>query len=168
MNANAARALTVAGLLLVLGSVNFAIYGKERIVRHGETIYLELLPVDPRSLMQGDYMALRFELAETIEARRDAGEYQRLRTAPLAIDARGVATLREPLAAGAADGSDVPPPRIAYRVRGGSVWLGTNAYFFAEGTADRYTAARYGEFKLDPESGEAVLVGLRNAALEPL
>ena len=163
MSKNAARALMVVGLLLVLAGVNFAIYGKERTVRHGETIFLELAPVDPRSLMQGDYMALRFALADAIESQRDEGAASRERTAPLAIDARGVATL-----GGALGVDDGTAPVIAFRIRGGRVWLGTNAYFFAERTADRYAAARYGEFKLDRDSGDAVLVGLRDAALEPL
>jgi uncharacterized membrane-anchored protein len=50
----------------------------------------------------------------------------------------------------------------------GRVWLGTNAYFFAEGTAERYTRAQYGEFRLSPATGEAVLVGLRDADLGSL
>ena len=50
----------------MLVAVNGSIVAKERIKTHGERIYLELAPVDPRSLMQGDYMALRFALAESI------------------------------------------------------------------------------------------------------
>jgi uncharacterized membrane-anchored protein len=48
------------------------------------------------------------------------------------------------------------------------VWLGTNAYFFEEGTAARYENARYGEFRLDRESGEAVLTGLIDAQFRRL
>lgn len=158
MNPRLTRAVTLFGLLLVLGSVDYAIYGKERVKRTGETIYLELAPVDPRSLMQGDYMALRFRLAERIEAWREAEGRSRLRTAPLAVDDRGVATLAP--GAGTLE--------IAFRIRGGQVWLGTNAYFFEEGTADRYAGARYGEFRVDPSTGEAVLVGLRDESLNPL
>jgi uncharacterized membrane-anchored protein len=57
--------------------------------------------------------------------------------------------------------------QLRYRVRKGQVWLGTNAFFFEEGNADRFSSARYGEF-LDHASGEAVLVGLRNDAFEAL
>jgi uncharacterized membrane-anchored protein len=46
--------------------------------------------------------------------------------------------------------------------------LGTNAYFFEEGTARRFVAARYGEFRLDLRSGEAVLVGMRDENLRRL
>jgi uncharacterized membrane-anchored protein len=152
------RALVALGALLVLGGVNYAIYAKERIVRNGETIYLELAPVDPRSLMQGDYMALRFRLTESIESWRASPPRTRLRAAPLRIDERRVATL----------GSENEELAIAFRIRNGQIWLGTNAYFFAEGTADRYAAARYGEFRIDRASGEAVLVGLRDENLAPL
>ena len=48
------------------------------------------------------------------------------------------------------------------------VWLGTNAFFFEEGTAERFNGARYGEFRVDRTSGEAVLVGLRNDRLAAL
>jgi len=152
------RIVTLVAGLLVLVAVNHAIYRKERVIRHGEIVFLELAPVDPRSLMQGDYMALRFRLADEIETARSSGALaERARRAPLRIDERRIATL----------GADTGP-EIAFRIRNGSVWLGTNAYFFTEGTAARYVNARYGEFRLDPGTGEAVLVGLRGEDLEPL
>ena len=161
MSAALARGVALAGLLLVLAAVNYSIYGKEEIIRSGETVYLELAPVDPRSLMQGDYMALRFQLTGEIEAARAAGTLDAsLRSVPLALDDRRVATL----AAGNEQGPQIRFNVLAYD----RVWLGTNAYFFAEGTAERYTPARYGEFKLSRETGEAVLVGLRDAELNGL
>ncbi|MBC8057066.1 MAG: GDYXXLXY domain-containing protein, partial [Rhizobiales bacterium] len=80
--------------------------------------------------------------------------------AGITLDARRVARL-------APDGSSAPT-QLRYRMRGGQVWLGTNAFFFEEGTAERFNGARYGEFRIDRTSGEAVLVGLRDAALKPL
>jgi uncharacterized membrane-anchored protein len=58
--------------------------------------------------------------------------------------------------------------KLRYRMRNGAVWLGTNAFFFSEGSDSRYSAARYGEFRLDKNTGEAVLVGLRDAKLNAL
>jgi uncharacterized membrane-anchored protein len=160
MNTRLVRALIVLGALLVLGAVNVSIVGKERIRRGGEIVYLELAPVDPRSLMQGDYMALRFALTRDIE--RDAGATPpregETRLAPVTLDARGVAHL--------APGNGTV--NLRYRIRGGEVWLGTNAYFFEEGSEPRFSVARYGEFRVDRTTGEAVLVGLRDAALAPL
>jgi uncharacterized membrane-anchored protein len=155
------RAVAIAALLIVLAAVNYSIYGKEQIIRSGEVIYLELAPVDPRSLMQGDYMALRFRLTEGIESARTAGTLEdNVRTAPLLLDDRRVATL------GSANDATL---RIRFQVLAYDlIWLGTNAYFFAEGTAERYATARYGEFRLSPETGEAVLVGLRDTDLNSL
>ncbi|WP_319022245.1 GDYXXLXY domain-containing protein, partial [Proteus mirabilis] len=55
-----------AGILLcgalVLAFVNAAIWQKEALIGTGTTVYVELAPVDPRSLMQGDYMRLAFAL----------------------------------------------------------------------------------------------------------
>ena len=153
MNATQTRALLAIAVVLVLGAVNWSIVAKERIKTQGERIFLALAPVDPRSLMQGDYMALRFELANNISAEAEG-------SAPLFVDARGIATLNmSPATAGL---------RIRYRVRNGQVWLGTNAYFFEEGSAGRYQGARYGEFRIDRDSGEAVLVGLADEKLESL
>lgn len=153
MSATQTRGLIAIAVLLVLGAVNGSIVAKERIKTQGERIYLALAPVDPRSLMQGDYMALRFELANNISTEAEG-------SAPLFVDARGIATLN-------------PSPataklRIRYRVRNGQIWLGTNAYFFEEGSAGRYQAARYGEFRINRDSGEAVLVGLADENLESL
>jgi uncharacterized membrane-anchored protein len=161
MSALLTRGVAVAGLLVVLAAVNYSIYGKEEIIRSGETVYLELVPVDPRSLMQGDYMALRFRLTEEIQAARSVAAFDdSLRSVPLALDDRRIATL------GSANDAGL---RMRFKVLAyEEIWLGTNAYFFAEGTAERYTGAQYGEFRLSRETGEAVLVGLRDENLNSL
>jgi uncharacterized membrane-anchored protein len=164
MKSAAPRALIVVGALLVLGAVNAAILGKEHIRRDGEVVYLPLAPVDPRSLVQGDYMALRFALASDIE-RRGLDEQHPERdgdfaVASVSLDSRRIGTLAADAAA--------PAVKLRYRIRSGRVWLGTNAFFFEEGTSERYRGARYGEFRVDRSSGEAVLVGLCDDALGAL
>jgi uncharacterized membrane-anchored protein len=153
MKPSLARAVIAGAVVLVLGAVNWSIYSKERIKTQGERVYLELAPVDPRSLMQGDYMALRFALTNGLGTQAGG-------SAPVAVDEKGVATL---VGVGGTESL-----RIRYRIRNGQVWLGTNAYFFEEGTAARYEAARYGEFRVDRRSGEAVLVALRDKDFKPL
>jgi uncharacterized membrane-anchored protein len=153
MKARWTRIVIAAATLVVLVAVNGSIVAKERIKTRGERIYLALAPVDPRSLMQGDYMALRFAVADQIPAEESG-------TWTLLVDERGIAA--------SAPERDAAGLRIRYRVRNGRVWLGTNAYFFEEGTAERYANAAFGEFRVDRESGEAILVGLRSRDLEPL
>jgi uncharacterized membrane-anchored protein len=148
MNIVWTRTVILLGALLVLVAVNYSIYGKEQIIRTGEPIYLELAPVDPRSLMQGDYMALRFQLADAIESSLSSVPSGASQRAPIVLDDRGVAKLA-PIGAE----SDL---LIRYRIRNGRVWLGTNAYFFEEGAASRFSGTRYGEFRLDRASGGEV------------
>jgi uncharacterized membrane-anchored protein len=164
---NATRALILLGAAIVLAAINVSIAGKESVKRNGEIVYLDLAPRDPRSLMQGDYMALRFRLAQEIETSLHSGAAVSPVTsdgesgfANIALDEKRVASLAKPGAANPGAGAAL---RIRFRMRKGAVWLGTNAFFFEEGTDRRYASARYGEFRLDTASGEAVLVGLRDA-----
>jgi len=158
------RALIALGALLVLGALNFAIVGKERIKRDGELVFLPLAPVDPRSLIQGDYMALRFALTRDIERGREADK----RVARDGEVALASVTLDDQRIARLAGDGVAATMTLRYRIRDGHVWLGTNAFFFEEGTAERFNGARYGEFRVDRASGEAVLVGLRDAQLAAL
>lgn len=151
------RALIVAGLALVVGSVDTSILRKERVKSEGEVVFLELAPRDPRSLMQGDYMALEFALARQLGTGAAA---QPQGFIPVALDERHVAHL--------APSDSASPLRIRYRMRKGRPWVGTNAFFFEEGSAARYQQARFGEFRVDRESGEAILVGLRDRELKAL
>jgi len=161
-----ARWLIAFGAVFVLGVVNFSIWSKERIKVGGEIVFLDLAPVDPRSLMQGDYMTLRFRLAREIHSLQPpagspaAPREGELRLANVVLDHRRVASL-------APVGAPVSL-RIRYRMRKDAVWLGTNAFFFEEGSEQRFAPARYGEFRVHRETGEAVLVGLRDARLKPL
>lgn len=155
------RAITAFGAILVLLAVNHSIRAKEQIISAGEIVYLALAPVDPRSIMQGDYMALNFQLANQIGTPQLGQLSSGYLRAPIAVDARRVATLATP-------GAGTNQRFIRYRWRDGRVWLGTNAYFFEEGRGGRFNDARFGEFRLDRESGEAVLVGLRDAELRAL
>jgi uncharacterized membrane-anchored protein len=146
-----------------LGLVNYSIFAKERLLARGTVVVLELAPVDPRSLMQGDYMALRFRMAN------DAGAAVRAAAAAdgrivAAVDERGVATYR-----GLHDGMPVASNEVLlrYRLRNGEIKFATNAFFFQEGTARRYEAARYGELRVAPD-GELLLTGLRDKDLRPL
>jgi uncharacterized membrane-anchored protein len=162
------RILMLVGAVLVFGVVNWQIASKERLRTGGQTVYLELAPVDPRSLMQGDYMALDFALAAQIRNAMDQGavnpEADGPQVAILQLDARRVGSFSR-----MDDGRPLSPGelRFRFRFRNGAVWLGTNAFFMQEGDAQRYSPARFGEFHVD-DGGEAMLVDLKDADLRKL
>lgn len=148
--------------IAILGVANYTIYEREKLLSSGRTVLLELAPVDPRSLMQGDYMALRFRLANEAFP---TNAPQRLRdgTVVVAVDPRGVATFRR-FGASVENGDEA---LLRYRVRNGLPRLATNAFFFQEKQGHFYNGARYGEFRV-AANGEALLVALRGADLQPL
>jgi uncharacterized membrane-anchored protein len=153
--------------LLILAVVNLSIYHKEQVLAHGQTVYLALAPVDPRSLMQGDYMRLRFQLESEMASRipndrsQNADGYM-----IVSVNAQGVGELvrlQPGLPAGLASGQVA----MRYRVREGQIKFASNAFFFQEGHADDYAHAKYGEFKV-ADDGELLLTDLRGEHLEQL
>lgn len=148
-----------ATTLIVIVAVNFLIGEKEETLANGRTMLLRLAPVDPRSLMQGDYMALRYTIAREVpeEQLEDKGSIV------VSLDDNNVAKfLRVHRGDSLQEGENL----LFYRDRGG-LRLGAESFMFQEGNADLYSNAQYGELKVDP-SGASVLVGLRDADFKPL
>jgi uncharacterized membrane-anchored protein len=156
--------LLLSGLAILAG-INATVWRYEHAMSSGEVVLLRLAPVDPRSLMQGDYMRLNYEIARELTS-RDARTTQNKgsNTLVIRLDAHQVASL-------VADGK---PDRLASDERLLQVhqserqWqIGPDAYFFEEGTGEQYEAARYGEFRLQAD-GKTLLVGLRDEAYQPI
>ncbi|MGZ0167153.1 MAG: GDYXXLXY domain-containing protein [Planctomycetales bacterium] len=153
--------------LLVLGCLNWMIVAKERLQQSGRSVLCELTPVDPRSLIQGDYMILRYAVAE------DAASH----VAEDACDGYLIFSLDENDVAKFARMDNETPladdeVRIRFRrrhqgFRRGMIRLGAESYFFQEGRAGDFSRAKYGELKVAP-NGECILVGLRDVGLKPL
>lgn len=164
----------LAGLALVLVAANAGIWQREKLLASGKVVILELVPVDPRSLMQGDYMALNFAAGREVTRLRLGGAQAEADTVMgyepdgyvmLTPDARGVAqAVRIQSDVHPHTDGEVP---LRYRVRGNGVRIVTNAYFFPEGQAARYEVAKYGELRV-ADDGEALLVRMLGADLQPL
>ena len=150
------------GIVGTLAVINVAIWQKERLIAQGVPVFIRLAPVDPRSLMQGDYMALNFEMSS--ELRGDLYDQSRLSRPRVAgpVDAHGVVMLQR-LADKAAPGEVLI--ELAPGKRGWVVV--TDAWFFKEGDGARWSKARYGEFRVLP-NGKALLVGMADEALRPI
>ncbi|QDF07106.1 hypothetical protein BHS04_28525 [Myxococcus xanthus] len=156
-------AVIFGGLAFALLVPTGLVVQKEHVLRSGTPVLLELAPVDPRSLIQGDYMVLDY----AISRERDANPATTATDGNmvLRLDANGVGTFVR------FDTPDTPLApdelKLRYRLRQGRYRLGAEAFFFQEGHADRYEGARYGELRV-ADSGSSVLVGLRDAQRQPL
>lgn len=171
------KRLIFAVLSLILLGLNASIWRTEQVLAGGQEVVLELAPVDPRSLMQGDYMALNFALGRAVEQlwreRQEPDRNTQLWSvlqqlgagqAVVRADEQGVAQLVR------IDGGAALQPGEAvlqYRMRNNRVQFATNAFFFQEGTGERYETARYGLFRVS-ESGQPFLTHLLDEELQPI
>jgi len=147
----------VVGMVAILIIVNSQIAIKNSVIENGSIMLLRLAPRDPRSLLQGDYMALRYAMANQVA--------QAANTAQM-TDGRIVVELAsngEASFAGLYQGQPLSQNQrvLHFRKRGDSVRLASDAYFFEEGQWKTYANARFGELRVS-EDGEAVLTGLRD------
>jgi uncharacterized membrane-anchored protein/uncharacterized membrane protein len=156
-----ATALVALGAVATFGVAGASVYGAERVLRDGRVIYLELRPVDPRSLLQGDYMALAFNTDNLPSPEVLNG----ITYALAEVDARSVATLQTLLPADA----QPAPNQILLQLRAKSDrwFIGSDAFFFQEGTGDAFEGAKYGQFRVG-DSGRLLLTGLADADLRLL
>jgi uncharacterized membrane-anchored protein len=144
--------------MFVLVVPNALVLQKERLLADGTPVLLELAPVDPRSLIQGDYMRLDYAITRQIADSQQ--RWPRTGQIVVALDETGVARFVR-----RHDGRTPTGPRehlLTYRRRGRGIRVGTDAFHFQEGQARRYQGARYGEVRVSP-SGASVLVGLRDS-----
>ncbi|UYV19823.1 GDYXXLXY domain-containing protein [Halomonas qaidamensis] len=168
------RWIVIVATAVVLAVVNWAIWQKEHHLAEGEIVYLELAPVDPRSLMQGDYMALSFALANRIRVQRAIDRHKEVAENPIQTAANDSVVVRldefsiahfQRLDDGSPLGDD--ERRLRYRLRHGDVRFATDAFFFQEGHADRFESACYGQFRAN-DHGELLLVALYDESLNRL
>jgi uncharacterized membrane-anchored protein len=155
-------ALIGAGLALVLAVAGWNVWSNERILSRGRVVRLALAPVDPRSLMQGDYMALQYAIARDLQLTRskDRGIDDDDGYVIVRLDEHRVAQrvrIQADTQPRAAD-----EIAIRYRVRDYSLRIATNAFFFQEGQGSKLEGARYGEFRVG-DNGEPRLTALLDA-----
>jgi len=146
--------------VVLFALVNYAIYEKELVKEQGEVVLLELVPLDPRSLMQGDFMRLGF----AIERSADVKVAPRRGYLVIAKDAQGIGRFvrvhqEEPLAAG---------EKLVHFVKSWtSAQVVPNSFMFQEGHAAHYSGAKYGIFKFAP-SGDYLLTGLADDRMQEI
>ncbi len=150
--------------LSILGVINWGIWQNEQLIEQGEKVLLELAPVDPRSLMQGDYMALRFAMAEDIRKQLDSSHENLTSQVIVQLDADKRASL---VALDQQQSLQKGQLRLQFRLRNGQIKFATNAFFFEEGTANLYESAQYGLFRVSTE-GQLMLTHLLDAQLQTL
>lgn len=147
--------------LLQLVVMTVQITRSEWLLAHGRSIKLELAPLDPRSLLQGDYVVLSYTISqpEWEEAQLKEVEEGSKATLVLAPDASGVYQLKRLYE----EGSPLQEDEVLIRAK----WdgfrgfdYGIEHYFIPEGTGlEVVRQAQYAEVKVSAK-GDAILVRL--------
>ncbi|MGB4958897.1 MAG: GDYXXLXY domain-containing protein [Saprospiraceae bacterium] len=152
--------IILINLIIILYLFNSSIFKKEKLLTDGQLILLELAPVDPRSLMQGDYMNLDYAISQNIAV----DSITKRGYCIITLDEKGIGQrvrLQEnttPLK----DGEYI----INYTaVKWGRINIGAESYFFQEGQADKFEKAKYGGINVDNQ-GNSLLVGLYDENLQ--
>lgn len=154
--------IILLNLTILLVYFNYSVGKKEQLLNNGQLILLELAPVDPRSLMQGDYMTLRYAISENMNF-----EHMPKRGyCVVQIDSNGVGKKVR-------FQQDITPLNKGERVikyTSSDNWrvnIGAESFFFQEGEADKYSQAKYGAIKTDND-GNSLLIGLYNEKLKKI
>jgi uncharacterized membrane-anchored protein len=152
--------LWLIAIVIVLG-VNVSVFQRERVATTGRLVLLELAPVDPRSLIQGDYMLLRYDISRDVEQEI----FEQNGTIVVSLDPNSIGRFVR------FDTQGIPlaenEVRMKYFQRGYDVYIGPESFFFQEGHARYYSNARYGELRVS-ETGDVLLIGLRGEELQAL
>lgn len=154
--------IIIFNLVLLLVYFNFSIVKKESLLKDGRPILLKLAPVDPRSLMQGDYMSLRYDISRNL----DNANIPKRGYCVVTLDEKGIAQrvrLQE----------DVTPLKAGehlIKYTAANQWdvnIGAESFFFQEGQAQKYEKTAYGGIKVDKD-GNSLLIGLYNNQLKQI
>ena len=146
--------IILINLFVLLVFFNISIVQKEKLLIDGQLVLLELVPVDPRSLMQGDFMRLNYDISNNI----NADSISKRGFCVVKLNKNGIAKKvriqekRTPL------NKNELLIEYTYKERNG-INIGAESYFYQEGVAEKYQKAKYGGVKVD-NKGNSLLVGL--------
>jgi uncharacterized membrane-anchored protein len=146
--------IIVLNFVLLVGYLSYALYDKEKILKDGELVLLELAPVDPRSLMQGDYMLLNYAISNQLSG-------QDIPTRGYCVVKLGLDKVAELVRW---QGQAKPLYDGERLIRFGftsqrEFKIGAESFFFQEGRGEIFAKARYGGLRVDA-GGNSLLVGL--------
>lgn len=140
-----------AGIAAVLLFANVTLRRNEQLIRSGRVLYLPLQAVDPRSPLQGDYLAVSF--IDNVNGPPTGTDHAQAVMKTGSDDITRV--LRLHAGEALADGEF-----LLDLTRKRQRWvLVTDAWYFREGDAEFWSQARYGEFRYGGD-GRILLVGL--------
>lgn len=161
------RNIVVVVTLVLFGAFFLrAIQQKEHTIKEGRLVLFELAPVDPRSLIQGDYMQLNYAINTQLrETEIDRSSIHKRGYVIVGVDEQHRGTFRAiskemPMV----EGDSLLAVKY-FNWDGFTLAVGAESYFFQEGKDSLFEQAKYGGLRIDPK-GNSVLIGLYDQELK--
>lgn len=133
------KIFVVLNLLLLMIVFGYSVIKEEKNLKKA-TFYIKTVPVDPRSMIQGDYMVLNYDIAES--ARMEIGNIRKGYIRIKINDLKIAEFIR-------IDEECLPPSNneisIQFQKNGSNIDIGVNSYLFQEGTGNKFQKAQYAE-----------------------
>ena len=133
------KIFVVLNLLLLMIVFGYSVIKEEKNLKKA-TFYIKTVPVDPRPLIQGDYMVLNYDIAES--ARMEIGNIRKGYIRIKINDLKIAEFIR-------IDEEYLPPSNneisIQFQKNGSNIDIGVNSYLFQEGTGNKFQKAQYAE-----------------------
>ncbi|MGG4443878.1 GDYXXLXY domain-containing protein [Brevibacillus fortis] len=151
-------------ILLQFVLIGYQVWSSETILANGKTVKLELVPIDPRSLLQGDYVILGYTISTLDQEDIESGEKIRVVLRQQAnglysysgfyeIEGQWNRTYEPQSSDVVINGNTIGSNRVEY---------GIESYFVPEGTGlEMERNAKYAIVKIG-ERGDAILESLSN------
>ena len=156
------RILPFAWIGIFLLFFVFSVHQKEKLLENGQRVILAMRPLDPRSLMQGDYMTVSLDIENDIRRKRQAQPekdqflHENEGTVIVTPDKNGIfhfarfdngETLKE------------QEVRLTYRIKRWGIQIGPGSFFFQEGQGKLFGKARFVELRAGKD-GEVLFTHL--------
>ena len=156
MSNNIKKILLIINIVILFVVTGFSANKEEGYKKSDSYFYLELAPVDPRSLLQGDYMTLNYDITDKAQeiifngiydSKDENNKFLDMRKGYIVVslDENKVAKFVK-LSKEKTDEKDLL--FIAFKSDGFNVNINANSYLFQEGTGDKYENARYSKVVL--------------------
>lgn len=154
-------------IFLALFSILFfiAIISRNELhLKNSQSIFVKLQPVDPRSLIQGDYMVLNYDLFwDEKSLNQDDQIHNQSKVKAFALLDAQKRLIKTSLSSKTGIPLQLKNPNNQVQ----QLYPASNSFLFAEGLAKCYEQAQYAEFKLD-KNGKMILASLKGEHLEDL
>lgn len=167
MSNNIKKILLIVNIVILFVITGFSAMKEEGYKKSEDYFYLELTPIDPRSLLQGDYMTLNYDITDKAQDfiynnRTNIYDEENENEVEEIKEVRKLADAKKAYIAVRLDENKVAKYVkitkektdekdllfIAYKTDGFNVNINANSYLFQEGTGEKYENAKYSKVVL--------------------